>query len=165
MGATPDQSCIESQLKSTRESPMMRLGPFTRWFCVNYIQLEFALDGQRFTHLQRNSQGGVGVGVWVGFVPATRNWIWIRLRIRIQIQIGMEWKCVTGLCCVFYTRFIIEPIRGLVRAGGEVVGCSRAAGQPGNQAGYVIDSVQAKAASVFGQWAQVFVRLYGKQFA
>lgn len=64
----------------------------------------------------------------------------------------MEWKCVTGLCCVFYTRFIIEPIRGLVRAGGgEVVGCSRAAGQPGNQAEYVIDSVQAKAASVFGQ--------------
>lgn len=47
---------------------------------------------------------------------------------------GMEWKCVTGLCCVFYTRFIIEPIRGLVRAGGGGGGLqpgSWATGQPG----------------------------------
>lgn len=43
---------------------------------------------------------------------------------------GMEWKCVTGLCCVFYTRFIIEPIRGLVRAGGR---WWVAAGQLGNR--------------------------------
>lgn len=63
----------------------------------------------------------------------------------------MEWVCVTNASfCIVHIKFIIEPIKDPVGAaakepaerGGRVEG--DATGQLGNQAGIVIDSVQAE---------------------